>query len=480
MFSLQIHGDMQLKRSIFSHVYNRNGVSCIYHALTILPIYFDSVLEPYVRDLDGNTANLVLARVPEHLKPSAQGLIETLCQSHLFLPQAFDEHAYLEQVRSEVFTGPRIRVLVLHLTDLCNLKCSYCFIEGGKACGYVDSQMSSATARRAVDKFAAAIAPGVLPKPPSVVFYGGEPLLNYPTLCDALEYLQQLQREQRLPEHLDKILITNGTKITKEIAQVLKCHQVSVSVSLDGPEPIHDRNRLYRSDKGSFRDSLRGYNILRDEGLAPTVSCVLADSSLDHIAEITHWLLDDLDVHGLGFNHVSIVPNVSYYDPVYEKRFAAAVIESQEIVLEHGDVYERRMSRKLNAFLDREILKADCTGCGEQMTVSPDGRIGICQGYMGNRNTFVGSVFDETFAVVDHPIWQEWSLRSPLNMDHCIGCPALAVCGGGCPRNAEFLGGSIWDPDAAFCHFAQQSLEWMLWKTYKAPAAAMETECQAA
>jgi len=37
------------------------------------------------------------------------------------------------------------------------------------------------------------------------------------------------------------------------------------------------------------------------------------------------------------------------------------------------------MNHKINAFLDRRILKADSTGCGEQMSVSPDGQIGICQ-----------------------------------------------------------------------------------------------------
>ena len=469
MFSLKNHGSVKLKKSMFGHFFEKNDVACLYHSLKILPLYFDITLQTYVHKLDRKSADAVLRITPTKLQPSMSELIEALCRDHFFVPVAYDEINYIDQVRNIAFRGPNIRVLVLHLTDMCNLRCKYCFIEGGKIEGYLNNQMSFKVVKAALDKFAITIQSSDLPKPPSIVLYGGEPLLNFPALSYALEYLQELQRDYHLPEKLDKILITNGTQITYDIAKVLKRHDVSVSVSLDGPKFLHDQNRIYFSGRGSYKDSLQGYNILKEIGLAPTVSCVLSEHSLDHVPQIMHWFLDDLKVRGLGFNHVSIVPNVNKYNPVYESRFTDAVIQSQEIVLEYPDVYERRMSRKLNSFLERDILKADCTGCGEQMTISPDGKIGICQGYMGNRNTFVGDVFDKDFEANKHPIWIEWSRRSPLYMPLCLECPALAVCGGGCPRNAESLSGSIWDPDMAFCHFAKRSLEWIIWKVYDTP-----------
>lgn len=466
MFDLEKHRRVKLKRSMFGHLFERDDIACLYHSLKILPIYFDAVFKPYIVALDGSSVEAVLQQAPASLQSSLLRLVETVCGACIFVPDTYQEETYLERVRQFVFQGPNIRVLVLHLTDFCNLRCKYCFIEGGKVEGYVNMHMSSEIAKAALDKFAATIPSRPLPKPPSVVFYGGEPLLNFPVLCCALEHLEELQREKRLPERVDKVLLTNGTLINHEIARVLKRHKVSVSVSLDGPESVHDQNRVYRSGRGSFQDSLRGFNTVKEIGLDPAVAAVLPASSLDHVPQIMHWLLDDLKVRGLGFNHVSIVPNISQYDPVYESRFADAVIQSQEIVLEYPDVYERRMSRKLNNFLERNVTKADCTGCGEQMAVSPDGKIGICQGYMGNRSTFVGDVFDEDFGAASHPIFVEWSRRSPLNMPQCWECPALAVCGGGCPRNADFISGSIWEPDIAFCHFGKRSLEWMIWKVY--------------
>jgi len=443
---------------MFGHFFERDGVACFYHSLRILPIYFDAILSPYVHSPDGKSVEILLEEAPLNLRHSIARLVETLCRASILVPATYDEKAYLTKVRQLVFGRPNIRVLVLHLTDFCNLSCNYCFIEGGKTKGYKNQHMGVRIAKAALQKFASVISDD-LPKPPSVVFYGGEPLLNYATLHSVLEFISRFQDEGRLPQRLNKILITNGTRITYGNAELLKHHNVSVSVSLDGPEFIHNRNRVYRSGSGSFRDSLQGFNILKEVGLCPTVSCVLSESSLDHVPQIIHWLLDDLGVRALGFNHVSIVPDVSRYDPIYESRFASAVVQSHEMVLQHPEVYERRMSRKLNSFLEREIVKADCTGCGEQMAVSPDGKIGICQGYMGTRNTFVGNVFDEGFDPVSHPMFIEWSRRSPLNMPQCSECAALAVCGGGCPRNAEYTSGSIWDRDVAFCHFAMHSVE---------------------
>ncbi len=130
-------------------------------------------------------------------------------------------------------------------------------------------------------------------------------------------------------------------------------------------------------------------------------------------------------------------------------------------------VYERRMSHKVNNFVDRILQVADCTGCGNQISVSTDGQIGVCQGYMGNRKTFNNTVFDLDFDPNSDSVFQEWSMRSSFNMSECYDCPALATCGGGCPRNADFMSGSIWHRDEPLCHFAKRAQEYMLWLKYR-------------
>lgn len=468
MFVIERHGKERLKKSVFGHFFQKDDYYCAYNALKIITIYFDTVFYPYILRITEVSTVKVLDEIPQNLKEQFLSVLKAICNAHILVPFGYNEVGYLDEVKKMVFKGPRIRVLVLHLTDYCNLHCHYCFIEGNMPESYKRQNMTEEVIEKAIDKFNQVIKEQIFPKPPSIVFYGGEPLANWKVMKYGLEYLRQKQEVRSLPNRVDKILITNGTLITPKIAEELKKHNVMVSVSIDGPKEIHDINRVFQGGKGSFQKIMAGFRILKEAGISPTVSCVLSKESLYYASDIIHWLLDELEIKALGFNHVSIVPNVSNYDPVYEANFGESLLKVQEIIQEeYPDVYERRMNHKINAFLDRKILKADCTGCGEQMSVSPDGQIGICQGYMGSRKTFGSSVFDIKYDPSMDPVFIEWSQRSPLNMPQCYQCPALATCGGGCPRNADYINGSIWEVDSAFCHFAKKAQEWMIWKKYE-------------
>ena len=468
MFNIKKYRKERLKKSIFGHFFQRGKVLCTYNALKIITIYFNAIFYPYLLRTTEIPIAKVLEEVPEVIREEFISVLTKICNAHILVPVNYDELIYFERVKKIAFNGPNIRVLVLHLTDYCNLRCRYCFIEGNISKGYKRQNMTEEVMEKAIDKFSQVIAGRTFPKPPSIVLYGGEPLLNWKVIKYGLEYLQKCQKTGNLPSKVDKILITNGTLISPEIVGELKKHDVMVSVSIDGPKKIHDLNRVSRNGKGSFEKTLAGFHVLKKAGIRPTVSCVLNRESLGHATDIIRWLVDKLGIRALGFNHVSIVPNVFTYDPVYEANFGKALIEVQEVIQDsYPEVYERRMNHKINAFLDREILKADCTGCGEQMSVSPDGQIGICQGYMGSRKTFGGSVFDADYDPSRDSVFIDWSRRSPLNMPQCYHCSALATCGGGCPRNADYINGSIWEVDSAFCHFAKKTQEWMIWKKYE-------------
>ena len=63
-------------------------------------------------------------------------------------------------------------------------------------------------------------------------------------------------------------------------------------------------------------------------------------------------------------------------------------------------------------------------------------------------------------------VWIEWNKRTPLNMPECYECPALGICGGGCPMNAEKNYGSIWHVDKRYCQHSIQTLEWLIRDLY--------------
>lgn len=468
MFNIKKHSEIVLKKSTFGHFFVRGRVVCAYNALKIITVYFDEKLYRYILLTTKNSIQSVLDLVPESSKKNFINVLTKICNAHILVPQNYQEIDYLTQIQNLFIEKPAIRVLVLHLTDFCNLCCRYCFIEGNIPKTYCRKNMDEKVLVATIDKFGKMIRNRSFSKTPSIVFYGGEPLINWDVMRYGLEYVAQKQRSGLLSKNIEKVLITNGTLITPDIATVLKKHKLNVSISIDGPKNIHDLNRIDKNGIGSFKNSIKGFKILKKYGVQPAVSCVLGKESLGKERNIARWLFDELGVKALGFNHVSIVPGVSYYDPKYENGFGDALLNVQDLIQsDHPDVYERRMNHKINNFLDKKLIRADCTGCGEQMSVSPDGKIGICQGYMGSRKTFSGDVFNKKYNPENDPVFIEWSRRSPLTMKQCFNCSALATCGGGCPRNADFIHGSIWEVDSAFCHFAKKAQEWMIWKKFE-------------
>lgn len=56
---------------------------------------------------------------------------------------------------------------------------------------------------------------------------------------------------------------------------------------------------------------------------------------------------------------------------------------------------------------------------------------------------------------------------SVLDMEQCFLCPALGICGGGCPASIELASGSMWEIDKRICPHSIKTLEWLIWDLYE-------------
>lgn len=444
------------KISPFAYFYERNNVVCAYQSVKMSALYMDKKYYNEILTIINNPEN---AEITE----KQNDIIKKLISNEILVNKSFSAEDYIKSILPLMIKPPHIRVMVLHMTDFCNLCCKYCFIEGNIRENYKRKNMTTEVIEKAIDKFVSLTENKKFKKRPAIVFYGGEPLANWEVLNHGLNYIANKYSHMAI----DKIIITNGTLITKEIALELKKHGVGVSISIDGPKNCHDVNRVYRNGSGTFDDAVRGVKLLREAGIEPSASCVISKETVDKTEQVITWLVDELNITALGFNHVSIVPSLNYYSEEYENAFANSILKVQDMIQDkYPHVYERRMNHKINCYIDKQIIRADCTGCGEQFSVSTTGEVGICQGYMGTRKTFNNSVFDDDFDPNTDEVFIEWSQRSPYTMPECYSCPALSICGGGCPRNTDVLSGSIWKRDIPFCHFAKKAQEWLIWNQF--------------
>ena len=176
--------------------------------------------------------------------------------------------------------GPPLAVEgILMVSQACNLACHYCY--GGDA-GAFGSRglMSQETAERCLRYFLSLNPTREFQK---IVFLGGEPFLNFRVIRRAVE-LWNRWRADYPGRELYFSTTTNGTTLTPEIVQFVKDHGIGITVSIDGPAPMHDTHRVFANGDGSFDRVMAGIDLLRQANVPINVRATLTRrTDIDHL-----------------------------------------------------------------------------------------------------------------------------------------------------------------------------------------------------
>lgn len=130
----------------------------------------------------------------------------------------------------------RLKELILIVTNKCNLRCAYCYQDRADktdmpweiAKGAIDILMASVKAR---------IDAGITLPEPKICFYGGESLIVFPLIRQAVFYAQA-QAPQECPPRFE--LYTNGLLLDRFKIVYLMLEGFDVQISFDGVAPAHN------------------------------------------------------------------------------------------------------------------------------------------------------------------------------------------------------------------------------------------------
>jgi uncharacterized protein len=155
-----------------------------------------------------------------------------------------------------------IAQMALQVTQQCNFRCAYCDYCASDFVSQRDhsaKRMSVETALSAVDFFAKRCANQ---DEPTIGFYGGEPLLEFPLIQRVTEYAEK----KLYAKDLKFTVTTNASLLTPEIARFFAEHHFLLTISLDGTPETHDRSRRFAGNgKGSFEVIRRNLESLRQQ-----------------------------------------------------------------------------------------------------------------------------------------------------------------------------------------------------------------------
>ena len=185
-----------------------------------------------------------------------------------------------------------VELLIFQATPFCNLNCGYCYLPNRKDPRIIDVE----TVRVTVEKLNRE---GLLSANFSIVWHSGEPMVvsrdSYSKFFHVIK--EALGPSYAVRHHFQ----TNGTLINDAWCDFIRAHNLSIGVSIDGPEYIHDLQRRTWGGRGTFRQVLKGIERLRANGAEFHTISVVSHASLDFPSEIYEFLVS-LGPDFIGFN----------------------------------------------------------------------------------------------------------------------------------------------------------------------------------
>lgn len=360
-----------------------------------------------------------------------------------------------------------LKAVCLNVAHDCNLRCAYCFAESGPF-GGERGLMPAKVARAAVDLL---IARSGSRRTCEVDFFGGEPLLNFEVVRDAVKYARA--RGAAEGKAFSFTLTTNATLMTPEIEDYLNAEDISLILSLDGRPEVNDRMRPLAGGQGSYAlvlDRIRRC-VERRKASGTSAYAIIRGTYTRHNLDFSR---DVLHLADLGFDALSMEPVVATAEESYALREEDIPRLNDEYETLARAYLERRLEGRPFAFFHFNVdlehgpcLPRRLTGCGagyQYLAVTPSGELYPCHQFVGRREFLMGNVFtgptraDLREVFVDSQIFTK---------EECPTCWARFYCSGGCHANAQKFNGDLRRPHRAGCELEKKRLECALWVQVK-------------
>ena len=310
----------------------------------------------------------------------------------------------------------RLSVIVAMNLD-CNLACTYCFEGSRKGKHY----MSPEIAGHVIDFIEKNLTEdkGLI----NVTFYGGEPLLSAELIISMAERLKRIAESKGIDFGFQ--VVSNGTLLTPSIVEKLKPLGLKeASITLDGPETVHNLSRPLRAGGSSFKKIVENIKAV----------CGMIDINIGgNFTEANYrefpTLLDYLLNEGITPDRIASIK----FDPVFGETSeysppgmtGACCSPNEPWMFEAGIMLREEVMKR--GFKTGGIQPVVCAiDLNNRHIINYDGNIFKCTGFFDRKDFVTGNVKS---GVIDN--------GSMYNLDNwkieeCLSCKYLPLCFGGC------------------------------------------------
>lgn len=307
----------------------------------------------------------------------------------------------------------------LHVTNACNLRCPYCYVNKS------NHHMDDTVGRQAVDALVRSACDNGFSSL-RLKYAGGEASLNSRTLLELHDHA--VTRTAAAGLALSAVLLSNGVGLRDEFARHLAERDIRVMISLDGIGAAHDALRPTVNGKPTSALVERTIERLIRIGVKPHISITITALNVDAVADVVRFALSRDLTFSLNFFRDNDC-HATFDDLQFEeKEMVAGVLDAFAVIEEILPRWS-----VLGAVLDRgQLLVPRRRSCGvgdDYVVIDQDGRIAQCHMDM---DATVGDIR------TDDPVRAIRSDTAPIrnllveDKAGCSTCSWQNWCSGGC------------------------------------------------
>jgi radical SAM protein with 4Fe4S-binding SPASM domain len=312
------------------------------------------------------------------------------------------------------------------LTYRCNLKCRFCYAgcNNMKKTGHETNEMSVAQVKEILWKLFHQA------KVPSVSFTGGEPVL-----------VSRLPKYIRFAKRLGMRvnLITNGTLITREVAQILADSGLdSAQVSLEGVTPgTHD---AIVQCPGAFQKTLAAVEWLKETGIRTHTNTTITGENLAECKAMPGFVKNFLNNERFSMNLVIPTGSGAVYPDIPVKYSEVSPLLQDIIKHSNEQGVEFMWYSPVPMCMFNSILhnlgNKGCSACDGLISIAPNGDVLPCASCADPVGNFLEKDFNTIWQSIGAARYREKSLAHP----GCKMCAHFHICNGACPLYWQHMG----------------------------------------
>ena len=349
----------------------------------------------------------------------------------------------------------------LHITVLttlqCNFACDYCFQGDHGDYNKFAEKMTLETAARTA-AWVEREMDRVSPEHVTLMFFGGEPLLNLPVMYYLSERLHRSAAARGID--LGISIITNGLLLTADIVdRLLPFGLRGVKITLDGDRDTHNRMRPLRGGQGTFDRIVQNIQAVADR-VAVAIGGNFDESTVDSYPALLDYLREqefadklvkvnfkpivrgpEQSVQAAPANGIIPLTLVASNGTATKPLGGTCMTSVGEGLSPAGACDSCNVAAEKMAYLREETVRrgfptpdglhnGPCHVHSKHAhTIGPDGSLYACPGFTGEKGLSTGHIDGR------HEAWRE-TAREKFERLHpwkeCGDCAFIPVCAGGC------------------------------------------------